>query len=97
MKWTEIIKILTIVYDIIKALVKVYQELEEKYKWGSKQGPDVKAAVRDKKRSEFDTATVKLFEAKGLPKPERETQAYIRELVHSKVGVKPRINGRKPT
>ena len=96
MKWTEIIKIVTMVYDIIKALVKIYNELNEKYKWSSAKGPEVRAAIRDKKRSEFDAAAARLFEAKGLPEPSRDAQAYIREFVHSKVSAKKTVLGKRP-
>lgn len=97
MKVKEIIAIVKVAWDIISQLINFYKHLEEKYQWGKNKGTDVRAAVRDKKRDEFDANTVAVFTAKGLPEPDRSVQAYIRETVHEKVSGKKTISRRGKT
>jgi hypothetical protein len=89
MKIGEIISIVRIVWDIVSKLIDVYKSLEEKYQWSKEKGPVVKAEVQEKKKSEFDASTTGIFASKGLPTPTTETKVYIREFVHSRLGVKP--------
>ena len=88
MKIGKIISIIQVVWGIVKELLDFYKHLEEKYHWGQDKGAEIKKEIRDKKRKEFDEHTVKTFTARGLPAPSRETQAYVRELVHEKVSGK---------
>ena len=86
----EIWKIVALVWTIVKELIKFYKHLEEKYHWGKDKGPDVKREIRDKKRNELDAEIVALIKSRGLPEPDRETQAYIRERVHDRMSKKKR-------
>lgn len=91
----EIISLTTTVWSIVKELINFYKHLEEKYGWGKNLTPEVKKDIQVKKMSEFDKNTVAVFEAKGLPVPDKNTQAYIREVVHEKVSGKPSSKLRK--
>jgi len=78
----QIIAIVKTVYSIAKVLFKVYQMLERRFQWSKNQGPDVKKEIRKRKRAALDAAIVEQFKKHGLPEPDRETQAYVRERVH---------------
>ena len=94
MKIGQIIQMITLAFSIIKELIKFYHHLEEKFGWGKNQGPDIKAAIRGKKRDAMDTKIVETFLKRGLPEPDRNVQAFVRETIHKRVSGKTAKKGK---
>lgn len=91
MKW---VKIAWQVIAILRELIKMYKSLEKRFGWGKNRGPEVKKAIRDKKRAALDRTIFEVFNKAGLPEPDRNMQAYIREAIHGALDDKQKKKGK---